>query len=125
VIVKRAPDVAKKREIIALLADQDVDDDGLHELTLYVEAGGRVIATATCFRVPSPILMVDFIAIHEEARSEAPALLRALLEEARRVRDEFGYRILYLTSPEPDLLTLVGGDVWKGETGQSLYGGRD
>ncbi len=124
-IVLRGPDAAKKREILTLLSDQDVGEEGLHALTLYVELDGRVAATATCFRVPSPILMVDFIAVREPFRPQAPALLRALLGEARRVGEEFGHRIIYLTSPDPDLLTLVGGDVWKGETGQSLYGGRD
>lgn len=124
-IVLRGPDGAKKREILTLLSDQDVGEEGLHSLTLYVELEGRVAATATCFRVPSPILMVDFIGVGESFRPHAPALLRALLAEARRIGEEFGHRIIYLTSPDPDLLTLVGGDVWKGETGQSLYGGRD
>jgi hypothetical protein len=125
VIVRRDPDPARKREILTLLTDQDVGEEGLHELTLFVDIEGRVAATATCFRTPSPILMVDFIAVSEAFRPDAPAILHALLGQARQVGEEFGYRIIYLTSPDPDLLSLVGEDVWKGETDQSLYGGRE
>lgn len=122
-IVRRGPCEDRKREILPLLEGQDATPECLHGLTLYVLVGDRVAATGTCFRVPGPILMVDFIAVHEAFRGEATTLLSALLEEARLVRDENGYRLIYLTSPDPSLPDLVGEDVWAGETGQVLFDG--
>lgn len=122
-ILKRDPCQRRKREILALLEDQDATEGTLHELTLYVLVRGVVAATGTCFRVPGPILMMDLIAVRDGFRPVAKELLTLLLDEARRVRDRHGYRVIYLTSPDPSLPDLIGGDVWRGETGQSFFGG--
>lgn len=122
-ILQRDPCQRRKREILALLDDQDVTEETLHGLTLYVLIRGVVAATGTCFRVPGPILMMDLIAVRDGFRPVAKELLTLLLDEARRVRDENGYRFIYLTSPDPSLPDLIGGDVWKGESGQVFFGG--
>ena len=122
-ILQRDPCPRRKREILALLDDQDVTEDTLHGLTLYVLIRGVVAATGTCFRVPGPILMMDLIAVREGFRPVAKEMLTLLLDEARRVRDQNGYRFIYLTSPDPALPDLIGGDVWKGEAGQAFFGG--
>lgn len=122
-ILRRDPCQRRKREILALLNDQDATEETLHDLTLYVLIRGVVAATGTCFRVPGPILMMDLIAVREGFRPVAKELLTLLLDEARRVRDQNGYRVIYLTSPDPSLPELIGEDVWRGETEQSFFGG--
>lgn len=122
-ILKRDPCHRRKREILALLENQDATEELLHQLTLYVLVRGVVAATGTCFRIPGSILMVDLIAVREGFRPIAKDLLILLLDEVRLVREQHGYQVIYLISPDPSLPELIGGDVWRGEVEQAFFGG--